>query len=358
MLVRQKVRVTAQHDVGTTAGHVGGHRDGAAAPGLRDDGGFLFVVLGVEHIVRNATLGELSRKVFGAFNTRGTDEDGLSLLVPLHHIVDNGDVLGFLGLVDEVGLVLAHHRPVGGDGHHTELVDLVELGRLGLGSTGHAGELVVETEVVLQGDGGQRLVLGLDLHPLLGLDGLVHALVVTTPHQHTAGELVDDQHLTLAHDVVLVAGEQFLGLDGVVQVAHQRRVGRLVQIVDAQLVFDELHAQLVHPDSALADVHLVVGVLLHQGDDPCELGVPIGRAIGRARDDQRGSGLVDEDRVDLVDDGEGMSTLHQLVERMGHVVAQIVEAELIVGAVGDVGVVRVATLQRGHLRQDHAHIQP
>ena len=178
----------------------------------------------------------------------------------------------------------------------------MQLGGLGLGGAGHAGQLVVEAEVVLQRDGGQRLVLGLDLDVFLGLDGLVHALVVAAAEQHAAGELVDDEDLAVADDVVLVALEQLLGLDGVVQVADQRRVGGLVEVVDAELVLDELDADLVHADGALAQVDLVVDVLLHQRRHPGELGVPVRRAVGRAGDDQRGAGLVDEDRVDLVDD--------------------------------------------------------
>ncbi len=59
MRIRQEVRVTTQHDVGAATGHVGGHRDGSTAPGLGDDAGFLLVVLGVEDVVRNPTLGEL-----------------------------------------------------------------------------------------------------------------------------------------------------------------------------------------------------------------------------------------------------------------------------------------------------------
>jgi hypothetical protein len=138
------------------------------------------------------------------------------------YVVDDGDVLGFFGLVDEVRLVLADHLPVGRDADDAELVDLVKFGGLGLGRARHARELVVEPEVVLQRDGGQRLVLGLDLDLFLGLDGLVHALVVPTADQHAAGELVDDDHFAVADDVVLVAGEQFLGLQRVVQIADQR----------------------------------------------------------------------------------------------------------------------------------------
>ena len=51
---------------------------------------------------------------------------------------------------------------------------------------------VVEAEVVLQRDGGEGLVLGLDLHALLRLDRLVDALVVAAADQDAAGVLVDD----------------------------------------------------------------------------------------------------------------------------------------------------------------------
>ena len=67
------------------------------------------------------------------------------------------------------------HRLVGRDHHHVELVDLEELRRLGLGRAGHAGQLLVHAEVVLQRDRGERLGLALDLHALLGLDRLVQA---------------------------------------------------------------------------------------------------------------------------------------------------------------------------------------
>src|SRR3712207_3864308 len=100
------------------------------------------------------------------------------------------------------------------------------------------------SEVVLQRDRGERLVLVLDLHALLGLDGLVHALVVAPARQHAAGELVDDEHLAVADDVLLVAVVELLGLQRVVEEADQRGVGRLVEVLDADLVLDELDALL------------------------------------------------------------------------------------------------------------------
>ncbi len=73
-----------------------------------------------------------------------------------------------------------------------------------------------------------------------------------------------------------------------------------------------------------------------------------------AGDDQRGAGLVDEDRVDLVDDREVVAALHHVARLPGHVVAQVVEAELVVGAVGDVGGVLLAALLRGLAGEDAA----
>lgn len=307
--------------------------------------------------MRDTALGELLGQVLRALDTGGTDQNRLTLLVPLDDVVDDGTELGFLALVDEVAVVHTHHRAVGGNGDDTERVRLVQLGRLGLGGTGHAGELVVQTEVVLQRDRGEGLVLGLDLHLLLGLDGLVHALVVAAPHQDAAGELVDDDDVAVSDDVVLVALVELLRLDGVVQVAHQRRVGGLVQVVDAQLVLDELDARLVHTHRALLDVHLVVDVLLHHGGDAGELRVPLRRRVRGARDDQRGTGLVDEDRVHLVHHGEVVSALDQVVQRVRHVVAEVVETELVVGAVRDVGRVGGTPLGGRHAREDHVHAQ-
>ena len=52
--------------------------------------------------------------------------------------------------------------------------------------------------------------------------------------------------------------------------------------------------------------------------------------------------------------GEVVAALDHLVPAPRHVVAQVVEAELVVRAVGDVGVVGDAALLGRHLRQDHA----
>ena len=78
--------IAAQDDVGTTAGHVGGDRDGAHAAGLGDDFRFALVLLGVEHFVLDAAAFEHARQPFTLFDRDGTDQHRPALAL------DRGDL--------------------------------------------------------------------------------------------------------------------------------------------------------------------------------------------------------------------------------------------------------------------------
>src|SRR5690606_34170629 len=72
-----------------------------------------------------------------------------------------------------------------------------------------------------------------------------------------------------------------------------------------------------------------------------------------AGDDQRRARIVVQDRVHLVDDGVVVAALHHLRAVILHVVAQVVEAELVVGGVGDVaGIGRFALVVRHAVDDD------
>src|SRR3546814_20140118 len=67
--------------------------------------------------------------------------------------------------------------------HHIHTVDLPEFRRFGVGGTGHAGQLVVETEVILEGGGRQCLAFLLDVDAFLRFDGLMYAFAPAPPRQ-------------------------------------------------------------------------------------------------------------------------------------------------------------------------------
>ena len=100
---------------------------------------------------------------------------------------------------------------------------------------------------------------------------------------------------------------------------------------------------------------LEVQVPLEQAGDPVGLGVLPDVVERRPGDDQRRPGLVDQDAVHLVDDRVVQLSLALILLDRLHVVAEVVEAELVVGAVGDVAAVDLLPLGRLHLRLDRPH---
>ena len=87
-------------------------------------------------------------------------------------------------------------------------------------------------------------------------------------------------------------------------------------------------------------------------------GVEIGTVVERAGNDQRRARLVDQDGVDLVDDGEEVAALHHLGVRVLHVIAQIVESIFVVGTVGDVASVLLFALDVVEVVLDGTDGQP
>ena len=229
LLARHVLGAAAEQDVGAAAGHVGGDGHVVLAAGLGHDLGFLRVVLRVQHDVPDAALAEQGGEPFGLLDRHGADQRRPARLLLLEDVVDDRVELFLLGPVDEVGLLDAAHHAVRRNRHHVEVVDLVELGRFGLGRARHARELLVLAEVVLEGDGGERLVLALDLHLLLRLDGLVQPVAPAAARHQAARELVDDHDAAVLDHVVHVQPVQRVGAEPLLDVVEQRHVDRVVQ---------------------------------------------------------------------------------------------------------------------------------
>jgi hypothetical protein len=371
--------VAAQHDVGAATRHVGGDRDRARTAGLRHDLRLALVLLGVEHLVRDLRLLQQARQQFGVFDRRRADQGRLAAIDAVADVLDHGQVLLARGLVDQVEVVLALRGAVRRDHHGLEAVDLLELVGLGVGRAGHATELGVHAEVVLERDRGERLVLALDLDAFLGLDGLVQAVRPAATRHQAAGEFVDDRHFAVGHDVVLVAEVKVVRAQRRIDVVHQRDVGRVVQAraLDQQpglrqqflgalvaglgqrdLVGLLVDREIARLDDAQAGARILFAdLLLQRRHDDVDAHVHLGVILGLAADDQRRAGFVDQDRVDFVDDGEVQAALHAIPGLVDHVVAQVVEAEFVVRAVRDVGVVGRLLLFAAQPRHVHAHGQ-
>ena len=158
-----------------------------------------------------------------------------------------------------------------------------------------------------------------------------------------------------SHDAVGLEGLVYVvGEGGVFEVGEVFEVEETLGLGGASCGEDGGAGLLVY-DVVGVEVFVLLLLLVHGGDDDLfhrahkvvGLSVEVGGLVALAGDDERGARLVYEDGVHLVHDGEGVAALDHLLLVDGHVVAQVVEAHLIVGAVGDVGGVGGAALVGG-----------
>ena len=120
-----------------------------------------------------------------------------------------------------------------------------------------------------------------------------------------------------------------------------------------RLLIDPVVAAFLH-------AFLVVALLTRREarDHAIHDGIDLRILLGWTRDDQRRPRFVDQDRVDLVHDGVVEVTLYTLFRLELHVVAQVVEAQLVVRGVGDVGGIGLAALSFALVVDDDAHRKP
>src|SRR3546814_16086885 len=82
--------------------------------------------------------------------------------------------------------------------------------------------------------------------------------------------------------------------------------------------------------------------------------IKLGLVVGGARDDERGARLVDQERIDLVEAAEVEGAMDHLHPLELHIVAQLIEAKLVIGRISDFSVIGYATLQPVDVRTHHA----
>ncbi len=130
--------ITAQQNVGTATGHVGGNRHRARTPGLRDNFGFFVVVFGVQYLVLNARVMQQTRHMLGAFNGRRTHQHRTPCRLARAHVFNNGGKFFFLGEVNQVVEIFTRHRAMRRDDDNIQAINLLKFKGFGVSGAGHA----------------------------------------------------------------------------------------------------------------------------------------------------------------------------------------------------------------------------
>lgn len=214
------------------------------------------------------------RKKLRFFNGDRADQHRLALGVAFLDLRDDGAVFARLGLVDDVGVVNADDGFIRRDLDNVEIVDAGEFLLLGQRRAGHAGKLVVQTEEILERDGGERLVFACDLDALLGLDGLMQTLVIAAAVHEAAGKFVDDDDLAVLDDVVNVALHEAPCLHGLIDVVRERGVfwvGQIFHVEELLGLFNALlrerHGAVFFIDNVIAVILILQFLVVRRGED-------------------------------------------------------------------------------------------
>ena len=117
---RHELGISAEHDIGAAAGHVGRNRDRAETAGLGDDFRFALMVLGVQHVMLDAGFFELFGDALGLFDRDRADQHRLAAFVAVADFLDHGVELLAFGFVNDVVIVDADHRLIGRNHDHVE----------------------------------------------------------------------------------------------------------------------------------------------------------------------------------------------------------------------------------------------
>src|SRR5258708_6105102 len=83
-----------------------------------------------------------------------------------------------------------------------QIVNLAELRRFRFRRSGHAGEFLVHTEIILEGNRGERLVFALDFHAFFGFHGLVQTVGPAAAGHLAARKFIDDDDFAVLYDII------------------------------------------------------------------------------------------------------------------------------------------------------------
>ncbi len=210
-------------------------------PGLRHDMRFAFVIFGVQHFVLNAHLLQDAGEMLRFLNGNGAHQNGLAFFVQRFDFFGGVAKLLVFGAIDDVRILDADHLLVRRDHRHVKVVNLLEFGLFSVGGTGHARQLLVHAEEVLEGDAGQRLRFALDLDVFFGFDRLVQTIAPAAAGHQTAGEFVNDDDLSLLHHVIAVALVKNVRAQTLLHVVIHLNIGRIIQIagIEKLLYFED-----------------------------------------------------------------------------------------------------------------------
>ena len=182
------------------------------------------------------------------------------------------------------------------------------------------------------------------------LDCLMQALVVAATYHDTTGKFVNDKHFAVADDIVLVALHNEMRFQSRLYVVIKIGVFKIGEVCYVEKSFSLFDTLIGEHDSLFFFLDREILTLSALTSKVVRTLIKFAGLSSSARNNERSSRLVDKNRVHLVDDCVIEFALHFVRLSHNHIVAQKVEAEFVVGAIGYVALIRLSLILGAHLR--------
>ncbi|OQA10437.1 MAG: hypothetical protein BWY65_00616 [Firmicutes bacterium ADurb.Bin373] len=188
--------------------------------------------------------------------------------MPGRNLIHYCPELGLLRLVNDIRRVYTDQLFVGGYHYHVQVINLFKFLLLCLGCAGHAGKLVIHSEIILECNRSESLGLPFDFNIFLGLNGLMQSFAIPPAKHQPAGKLIHDDHLAVFHHIIAVPFHQGIGLKSLVQVVSKLDILVIIKVGHADRLFHLGHACFGDSHCMRLFVNGIVGFRGQTGHDP------------------------------------------------------------------------------------------
>ena len=212
---------------------------------------------------------------------------------------------------------------------------------------------------------------------LFCFNGLMQAVRIPPSRHDTSSELIYDQDLIILYYVILIPEHKVIGTKSQIHIVLDLQVFCICQVFDLEEFLYLFHALLRQGHyfiffiddeiTCLRDLfshkschlgHFAAGfpALQLASDNICHF-IQLGGFATLSRNNKRGPGFINKNRVHLVNNGIVKIPLYQLFLVDHHVITQVIKAQFIIGYVGNIAIIHFPAGIVVHVVKDTANLQ-
>ena len=294
-------------------------------------------------------------KLFGLFNGGGTNQYGLTGGMAAFHFLHYSTVLASFRFENHIRQIFTLNRFIGRNLDNRETINLNKFLLFCFCSTSHAGQLVIHSEIILEGNGSQSLAFSLNFQPFLGFDGLMKSVGIAAAIHETTGKFINNDHFTVFNYIVLIPLHHGLSTEGLNEKMVQLQIFRIIQIFHMKHFFHLCNPGFCRSHGFLFFIDGVVFIFFQMRHQLGHDIVIICRFLTGAGNNQRCTSFIDKNRVYFIDQAVMKGALHHLVQGGNHVIAKVVKAEFIIRSVGNIGIISNLSLLEIQVMDNEAY---